>query len=82
MHFDNDATRHVALWAANDYPAYQAMVPAARVSLAELERVGLLFLRAGGWPRGSGAWNVRQELSPNDYGRINWEQVRAELIVE
>lgn len=51
MHFDNDATRHVALWAANDYPAYQAMVPAARVSLAELERVGLLFLRAGGWPR-------------------------------
>lgn len=82
-------TEQVALWIANDRIA----VDEARYCIREtksfndplymlrthftrqLRSVGRLYAP------GVAAWHVAQELAPNDYARINWADVAAELAV-
>lgn len=69
-------TDQVKLWLANDGQFFEA----AKVTAVDpewLKRLGEYLLKTAA--EGSAAWQVSQELAPNDYERINWEDVAAEL---
>lgn len=74
-------TEQVKLWVANDSQYYYAAVSvAAREGSQKLAAYLAHHLRTA--VVYSAAWQVAQELSPNDYDRIRWVEVQNELLGE
>lgn len=82
-------TEQVKLWVANDGDHYEtarklaghdAAARAATYPLLAEHLYGVL--RATSHPRGSAAWQLQQELAPNDYARIHWADVADQLLGE
>lgn len=72
-------THLVAVWLENDRPWAEKAREVARQEAA----FGFLFarvLRAA--PVGSAAWHTAQDLAPNDYERIHWDDIRASFLDE
>ena len=74
-------TEQVALWLAND-GEYEPVARrlARQGALSELGTAYAELIRRA--PRGSAAWQVAQSLAPDDYDRIRWSDVAAELLTE
>jgi hypothetical protein len=71
-------TEQVALWLANDGEHVAHATALAVNDLDGLRVYVMMVLRAA--PDYSAAWQVRQELAENDFGRIHWADVAAELL--
>lgn len=73
-------THQVATWIINDGLYYMTALKMARMGTKALASFCTRTIEAA--RHGEAAWHVRQELAPNDYARIRWEDVAAELLSE
>lgn len=78
---ENWPTHSVALWITNDEPYYwEAKKRAEASDIDGLRKYLTKALKEAKEP--SAAWYTAQDLSPNDYDRIDWEAVAGDLVGE
>lgn len=76
-----EVTDWVSVWLVNDSDTYFGALDAARCGdLETLESFVVETLK--GAPEHSGAWYTAQELSANDYERIDWQDIADTLTAE
>jgi hypothetical protein len=77
----NEATRLVSLWITNDSEHYHAARRSALDGLPISMGGHLTHVLKTAKPH-TAAWHTAQELSPNDYLRVNWAEVSRDLRAE